>query len=192
MARSSERSEWDCAFGMLGLVALPLGLAGCTVEAKPVTAETSKYRPADQKSADSAPAATATAVPKPATDVAIPGSAAIPAAAAAGATPPTGELKQLLELIDKLARQQEMVQNFLRMQQQRMAACEQALLLKPDDDTRRGLLQAMYEIHTLYNRAEMPKARENFLAFAKKLAADTDPQTARFGRFTLFDIRISQ
>src|SRR4030095_16369933 len=68
------------------------------------------------------------------------------------------ELRQLLEFIDKLAQQskapgganeQEMIQNFVRIQQERLKACEQALALKPDAATQKTLYQAMYEVHRI-------------------------------------------
>ncbi len=209
-------------------------LAGCSAEAQPVTAETSKFRPADDKpaAANGTPTESSTSDAAAQTGDLRQGGAptyAAPEAYAAGSATPTGqttpdasqvetanadgagkaaasksqqspELKQILGKIDQLARQsqqppgtnqQEQLANFLQIQQQRMIACEQALKLKPDERTKAGILQAMYEIHRIFARVGIPNAKANLIAFAMTLAADADDETARFGRYTLFDAKVS-
>lgn len=209
MARSCGQ-WWNLgAIGLLAAAAGAIGLAGCSAEAKPVSAETSKYRPKDSQPGEAA--AVKTEQQRIQSDIGT-GKGTAPAVAvdpktgkapeaAVGGAPPAGELQQLLAYIDKLAKQaeqppganqQEMVQNFLKLHQQRMAACEQAMTLKPDAATRGTLAQAMFEIHRIFARVGIPNAKENMAAFVRTLVADPDPEISRFGRYAKFDLTVSQ
>ncbi|HZN33473.1 MAG TPA: redoxin family protein [Pirellulaceae bacterium] len=227
MAHPSVRLWSVSATGVLILAGGVLSLAGCSAEAQPVASNAPKYRPVDAAPADSGSADTAVAseLARLNTDLRSGGLDGSASANAGSPTPiagnvsprtgsanansatapavgkaPTGELKQVLDQIDKLARQsqappgttqQEQIQNFLKIQQQRLLACEKALTLKPDAKTKSVIYQAMYEIHRIFARVGIPDAKANLVAFAKTIAADPDPEVARFGRYALFDTRVS-
>ena len=205
---AQSKGWWSLgAVGGLALAAGALGLAGCSAEAKPITAASSKYRPKDYKEPEAAPApaaagATATSGAK-ANEVnsSAPGSATGSAGKTPPAAAPTGDLAQALAVIAKLDQQaqsppgnsqQEQLQNFLKIQQSRQVACERALTLNPDRETRINLIQSLYQIYQIYGEVGVPEAKVKLIAFSKSLSSDADPEIARFGRYSLFESRISQ
>jgi len=165
-------------FLLAGLVAL--ASAGCSQESKPVTAETTKFRPAD----DAAPvgggdAAGATPFPSPsgnagagadaapAGDLGTPASIANKApagdvsgnaksAASAKAPAAGGDMQQLLLQMDRLSQQpkgktqQEQLEDFVRNQQQRLAIGAKVLGMNPEKQVKQRVVQAMYEVHRFF------------------------------------------
>ena len=172
MTHLSGRSWNGCALGLLALAAL----AGCSAEAKPVTSATTKYRPADDKSAGATAAAP---VATPAAEAATGGKAG----KAAG-----GQLEQVLSKIQQLTshepkatNEEQLVQEMVQVHQQRLAACKQALALDPDPETRFNVIRMALQSYGLLGRF-VPAMRAEQAAFAKSLKTDVDPQVSRLGR----------
>ena len=190
---------------------------GCGSDSKPITADNSKYRPADSASDAEAAAAKAaldevtssgtpsnSEVERPATSppgLQAQGGESAGSAKASGQSleVPEGDVKTLVAFINRLAKmepsptlpQQEQVKEFVRIQEARLEAGRRALAKNPDKKTKDEVIQAMYEIHRLFNRFQLPGARTGLTDFANSLSADKDPEVARMGRHMMFDANVS-
>lgn len=199
----------------LGIAAL----AGCAGEVKKAPAQARKFRPADaadpvagEPATEATPAldptvpaslaTTAKTEPAQATSVNAPAAASTVAQTKTGADEtkaPSGDVKELVALIERLARQQpkgtnqqEQLQDFVRTQQQRLAACQKVLALNPDAATKQKIVDAMFEVYQLYGRLGVPGGRAQMVELAKTLVRDADPAIARKGRHALFGANVSQ
>ena len=204
----------------VNLIILAAALVGCESEAKPITAESSKLRPAG---AEDSPAAGTDAEPPiattgvPAGDLTRSPSASEPsaqssttrapssatsgssAAGEGGITVPGGNILELSAYIDRLAKlepqgatQREQLADLVRIQQARLEACKRLLDLKPKGAMKENAVQAMFEIYTMFGQIGVPGAREDMQKFATSLTADSDPEMAKLGRYILFNAAVAR
>lgn len=192
--------------GSLCLAAATVLTVGCGTETAPVTAESTKFRPAGSPEAATTPADSA-AAGQPAT--------AVPADAAPPRTPPTpgkgplatdqppaapaaievpdGDIPTLAAFIDRMAQQepqgtneQEMIASFVRIQDARLAAIQKILAQKPDEQMKQSVVSAAFQIFQHLGSLGVPGARDKRKTFATELTRNQDPELARLGRFVLF------
>ena len=192
--------------GSLCLAAAAVLAAGCGSETAPVTAETTKFRPAGSPEAATTPADSAPAG-QPAT--AVPGDAAPPRAqlapgkgplaadqppaATAAIKVPDGDIPTLAAFIDRMAQQepqgtteQEMIASFVRIQDARLAAIQKILAQNPDEQMKQSVVSAAFQIFQHLGSLGVPGARDKRKTFATELTRNEDPELARLGRFVLF------
>lgn len=112
---------------------------------------------------------------------------------------PEGDAQALIQFIDELGQRQprgatrpEQVQDFLAMQDSRLAAGYQALGGKLDAKEKQSLLDSLRQIHIMYIRLEVPDAMQRMSDFADKLSKDKDPLVATFGRVQAFQADVSR
>jgi thiol-disulfide isomerase/thioredoxin len=198
---------------IVGLGALALALAGCASEAAPVTAESSRFRPADDSApsdgaSDQDPSATPPASPDPAAPPSSlrPGRGVLTKADqvegaaepdATGRPPiavPDGDIATLAKFIDALGRREpegsnekEMIASFARNQDARLAAIVKILQQKPDQQTTEGVVSVAFEIFNHLGKLEVPGTRARIGKFAAQLAVSEDKELARLGRFLQFN-----
>jgi thiol-disulfide isomerase/thioredoxin len=206
---------WKKAAWLL-LAAGALVWTGCGGHSRPVTSETSKFKPAsaaktgDDRASEQGETAGAPEVGPsvPGRDESIPASPFAGQAKPAGDKPPEpgpdgnypvpeGDTKALLKFIDDLARReprgrtrQEQLEDLVAMQEARLEAGKRALAGGLDERTRTALLNAMQEIHILFLRIGLPDANDRLNNFAAELAASKDPAVAEAGRLRQFEVRI--
>ena len=174
-----------------GMLVATVGLlGGCGEAPKPVAEQPRKYRPADEEDAAITPprdpAATGDVAPggdvgevSQKSSIAAP-SGAKSAAKAATTSPgkagslPEGEVKDLLGKLNGLARQQpkgttqqEQIADMVRIQRERLAVCQQILSLNPDAETKRQIVEAMFETYHLQQYVGMPTARTEIVNLVK-------------------------
>ena len=206
--------------GAAACVVTALFLSGCGSEDAPVTAETTKFRPAGEgDDSGSAPAVPAdrtpdvakgedpapppTSVPREGSDSPRPKTAKTAAAPAAGGAAaievPEGDIKTLSAFIDKLAEQapqgetqQEMLADFHRIHDARLAAVKRILAQKPDEETKLAALNVAFQLFQFMREKEIPGARSRMEDFAKYLKGSEDPELARLGRFVIFNNDLQQ
>jgi thiol-disulfide isomerase/thioredoxin len=189
-----------------GLAALALLAAGCGSETAPVTAETTKFRPAGSADIASTPtesvtaAQKATAVPDDeAPPLAQPSSAKgttateQPTAPAGAIKVPAGDVRTLAAFIDRLAQQepqgtteQEVIASFVRIQDARLTAIQKILAQEPDEGTKQAVVSAAFQIFQHLGSLGVPGARDKRKSFATELTRNKDPELSRLGRFVLF------
>jgi thiol-disulfide isomerase/thioredoxin len=185
-----------------------LAVAGCGSQKEPATAEKPKFRPVD----DSQPAVAATESGSSETTVgqttaadvtkATRGddaSAARPAADKSTGAAQPGSLPQLLVQFEQLEQQQpkgstqeEQLQDFVRIQQQRLNVGKKILAGNPDKEAKQRISRGMYEIHMIFARLGVPTAKQQLADFAKSLINDSEPDVARLGRHMQFDSNVSR
>src|SRR5438105_15478810 len=213
----SQRQRVFAGLASIFLIAVLLGLPGCGSEAKPVTAETTKFRPADDAQPVAAGSDAAVVAPPSAPPViaeqrsrqpqttgsATAGSIQAATQTAASNKAQNPEIQQLVAQIDRLAQEQprgkteqEQIEEFVRIHQQRLALGKKVLALGPDKNTKLKVVRAMYEVHTILNGPPLdrllPGARQQLAEFTKSLIADADPDVARMGRHMQFDNNVSR
>jgi thiol-disulfide isomerase/thioredoxin len=112
---------------------------------------------------------------------------------------PSGDIQQLAVLVDNLGRQQpkgttqqEMVEDFVRIQNQRLAASRKILTLNPEPGMKRRIVQAMLQVFQQFEQLGIPGARAQLVELAKSLASDSDAELSRLGRSVVFDNKVSQ
>lgn len=205
----------------VNLMLLAAALAGCESDAKPITAETSKFRPAGAEDSpttgigDEPPIASTGAADldlrrsSPASEPSsaqgstarAPSSAPsrAPAAGEGEITVPGQNILELTAYIDRLAQlepkgatREEQLADLVRIQQARLEACKRILDLKPKGATKENAVQAMFEIYTVFGQLGVPGAREEMQKFATTLTADPDPEMAKLGRYILFNAAVAR
>lgn len=202
-----------------GMLLATIGLlGGCGEAPQPVAEQPRKYRPADEVDAAVTPPrdGAATGEGAPSGDLAqvnekarnMTSGVAAPAAKSAAqptsslgkaSSLPEGEVKELLGKLNGLARQQpkgttqqEQIADMTRIQRERLAVCQQILSLNPDAETKRQIVEAMFETYHLLQSVGMPTARTEIVNLAKSLVNDPDAELARLGRHRLFAVTVPQ
>jgi thiol-disulfide isomerase/thioredoxin len=201
------------------LAALAGALAGCGAKSQPVADASTKFRPADEADAARADNGPSTDTAEPgaisrASSSANPTITTRSGRTPGGNTPPadmgssktptdataaSSELTPILEQLDRLGRQQpkgnsqqEMIDDLVRTQTQRLALAKKALSLKPDKEIRQRIAMAMYEIHQFFIQARLPTAIAQLTDFGKTMAADVDEEIARIGRHAGFSAALAR
>jgi thiol-disulfide isomerase/thioredoxin len=195
---------------LLLVVCLISLFSGCGSSNQAPTAETKKFRPADESGAAPAgndsqsfsisPTAgqfTSTADP----------SQSSPAARSSGEAAPPGpqgvqvsaDLKTVLEQMERLRSQQPkgttpqaQMEEFIQIQNQRLSLAKKALAMNPPIEVKRMIVMNMYEVLQRFTEFHVTGAMAQILDFAKTMSADKDPEIARLGRHANFSANLTR
>ncbi|MCU0876908.1 MAG: TlpA family protein disulfide reductase [Pirellulaceae bacterium] len=197
------RRKPQALLGWLVLLAGALLHAGCGSDTGPVTAETSKFRPAgsgDKKAEDSAAAVPAEI--ESALDQENMGFAS--GAEKPPVTPPVasgevavadGSVAQLSAQIDQLgqrAQQATSEQEFTSLMNARVAAVEKLLEKDLDEQTQTQAVTLAMQTFALMEQVGIPGTRGKVLTFATNLAKSKKTDLSRLGRQMLFSIDVGE
>jgi thiol-disulfide isomerase/thioredoxin len=211
MPRTST-SQPFLAASMAILISLSLlaSFPGCGSSNQAPVAETKKFRPADE--AGAAPVSTdaqsfaANPASSQFTAATNPDQSAPAAKSSARANPSgsqaiqiPGDLKAVLEQMDRLRSQQPkgttpqaQIEEFVQIQNQRLALAKKALAMKPPIEVKRMIVVNMYEVLQRFTELHLPSAMSQIQDFAKTMSADPDPEVARMGRHANFSANLTR
>jgi thiol-disulfide isomerase/thioredoxin len=112
---------------------------------------------------------------------------------------PSGGAEQLAKFLQELDSktpkgdtEKEQKDDYVAIQDSRLAAARKLLTLKIPPQMKSGLLQLMMQIHQEFLQNKIPGAEERLEAFAQELGGNKDPQIAEIGRIQAFDIAINK
>jgi thiol-disulfide isomerase/thioredoxin len=110
-----------------------------------------------------------------------------------------GDLKAILEQIDRLGSQQprgatpqEQREDYVRTHNQRLTLAKKALTMNPPIEVKRVLVMAIYEVLQRFIEAGVPSAPQQIIDFAKSMTPDPDPEIARIGRHSQFTANLTR
>ena len=101
-------------------------------------------------------------------------------------------MEELKERTPRGNTQQEQIEDFMRIQNARMAAGEKILASSTDEQMKLDVLQAMQQIFLVYMDAGVPGAAQRLKAFADNMAQRKDPTLSQYGKLLQFQLRLSQ